>query len=94
MYNNVIIIERIVTSLFFFEIRDCDVFVSAYAKILSEGKQVHSCGFDAESQCAHYVSLLRKYLYHCIPKITAQNSCARDFAITYVASHVAKIFSH
>ncbi|PHT33637.1 hypothetical protein CQW23_25437 [Capsicum baccatum] len=40
---------------------DCDVFVSAYAEILSEGQQVHSCGFDDRSQRALYVSLLWYY---------------------------------
>ncbi|PHU07566.1 hypothetical protein BC332_24055 [Capsicum chinense] len=30
-------------------------------KILSEGKQVHSCGFDAESQRGRYASLLWHY---------------------------------
>ncbi|PHU02306.1 hypothetical protein BC332_27557 [Capsicum chinense] len=40
---------------------DCDVFVSAYAEILSEGQQVHSCGFDDRSQRAFYVSLMWYY---------------------------------
>ncbi|PHU23336.1 hypothetical protein BC332_08443 [Capsicum chinense] len=40
---------------------DCDVFVCAYAKILSEGLQVHSCGFDGASQRARYASLLWHY---------------------------------
>ncbi|PHT76393.1 hypothetical protein T459_19915 [Capsicum annuum] len=40
---------------------DCGVFVAAYAEILSEGQQVHSCGFDAGSQRAHYASLLLHY---------------------------------
>ncbi|KAM3376741.1 hypothetical protein P3S68_009154 [Capsicum galapagoense] len=40
---------------------DCGVFVSAYAEILSEGLQVHLCGFDAASQRAHYASLLWHY---------------------------------
>ncbi|PHU23042.1 hypothetical protein BC332_08149 [Capsicum chinense] len=36
---------------------DYGVFVCAYAEILSEGLQVHSCGFDAASQRARYASL-------------------------------------
>ncbi|PHT80305.1 hypothetical protein T459_18357 [Capsicum annuum] len=40
---------------------DCGVFVCAYAEILSEGLQVHSCGFDAVSQHARYASLLWHY---------------------------------
>ncbi|PHT38601.1 hypothetical protein CQW23_22174 [Capsicum baccatum] len=40
---------------------DCGVFVCAYAEILSEGLQVHSCGFDAASQRARYASLLWHY---------------------------------
>ncbi|PHT58041.1 hypothetical protein CQW23_00404 [Capsicum baccatum] len=40
---------------------DCGVFVCAYAEILSEGRQVHSCGFDAASQRVHYASLLWHY---------------------------------
>ncbi|KAF3657253.1 hypothetical protein T459_32032 [Capsicum annuum] len=40
---------------------DCGVFVYAYAEILSEGLQVHSCGFDAASQRARYASLLWHY---------------------------------
>ncbi|PHU10885.1 hypothetical protein BC332_17815 [Capsicum chinense] len=36
----------------------CDIFVSAYAEILSEGQKGHSCGFDVGTQCAHYASLL------------------------------------
>ncbi|PHU16361.1 hypothetical protein BC332_17566 [Capsicum chinense] len=40
---------------------DCGVFVCAYAEILSEGLQVHSCGFDAASQHARYASLLWHY---------------------------------
>ncbi|KAM3378477.1 hypothetical protein P3S68_010890 [Capsicum galapagoense] len=40
---------------------DCGVFVYAYAEILSEGLQVHSCGFDATSQRARYTSLLWHY---------------------------------
>ncbi|PHT30009.1 hypothetical protein CQW23_30398 [Capsicum baccatum] len=31
---------------------DCGVFVDAYTEILSKGKQVHSCDFDAGSQRA------------------------------------------
>ncbi|KAF3671155.1 hypothetical protein FXO38_06735 [Capsicum annuum] len=41
--------------------KDYDVFVCAYAEILSEGQQVHSCGFDAASQRARYTSLLWYY---------------------------------
>ncbi|PHU22183.1 hypothetical protein BC332_07290 [Capsicum chinense] len=37
------------------------VFVCAYAEILSEGLQVHSCGFDVVSQRACYASLLWNY---------------------------------
>ncbi|PHT55172.1 hypothetical protein CQW23_03658 [Capsicum baccatum] len=37
---------------------DCGVFVCAYAEILSEGLQVHSCGFDSACQRARYASLL------------------------------------
>ncbi|PHT38091.1 hypothetical protein CQW23_21664 [Capsicum baccatum] len=33
----------------------------AFDEILSEGKQVHSCGFDAESQRGRYASLLWHY---------------------------------
>ncbi|PHU26674.1 hypothetical protein BC332_05006 [Capsicum chinense] len=33
-----------------FDSLDCGVFVCAYAEILSEGLQVHSCRFDAASQ--------------------------------------------
>ncbi|PHT60275.1 hypothetical protein CQW23_02638 [Capsicum baccatum] len=40
---------------------DCGIFVCAYAEILSEGLQVHSCGFDAASQRARYASLLWHY---------------------------------
>ncbi|PHT35755.1 hypothetical protein CQW23_23455 [Capsicum baccatum] len=40
---------------------DCGVFVDAYAAILSEGQQVHSCDFDIGSQCARYASLLWNY---------------------------------
>ncbi|PHU30484.1 hypothetical protein BC332_02577 [Capsicum chinense] len=40
---------------------DCDVFVCAYAEILSEGLQVQSCGFDVASQRARYASLLWHY---------------------------------
>ncbi|PHT32050.1 hypothetical protein CQW23_28387 [Capsicum baccatum] len=40
---------------------DCGLFVCAYAEILSEGLQVHSCGFDATSQRARYASLLWHY---------------------------------
>ncbi|KAF3651130.1 putative protein EIN4-like [Capsicum annuum] len=40
---------------------NCVVIVCAYAKILSEGLQIHSCGFDAASQCARYASLLWHY---------------------------------
>ncbi|KAM3289706.1 hypothetical protein P3S67_017995 [Capsicum chacoense] len=40
---------------------DGDVFVCAYAEILSEEQQVHSCGFDATSQRARYASLLWHY---------------------------------
>ncbi|PHU25407.1 hypothetical protein BC332_03739 [Capsicum chinense] len=37
---------------------DCGVFVCAYAEILSEGLQVHSCGFDSACQRERYASLL------------------------------------
>ncbi|PHT30032.1 hypothetical protein CQW23_30421 [Capsicum baccatum] len=40
---------------------DCGVFVCAYAEILSEGLQVHSCGFDSACQHARYASLLWHY---------------------------------
>ncbi|KAF3625863.1 hypothetical protein T459_33996 [Capsicum annuum] len=40
---------------------DCDVFVCAYAEILSEELQVHSCGFDSACQCERYASLLWHY---------------------------------
>ncbi|KAM3341371.1 hypothetical protein P3S68_029006 [Capsicum galapagoense] len=40
---------------------DCGVFVAAYAEILSEGQQVHSCEFEAFSQRARYASLLWHY---------------------------------
>ncbi|PHT59753.1 hypothetical protein CQW23_02116 [Capsicum baccatum] len=40
---------------------DCGVFVCAYAEILSEGQQVHSCEFDTASQRARYASLLWHY---------------------------------
>ncbi|KAM3393799.1 hypothetical protein P3S68_002800 [Capsicum galapagoense] len=40
---------------------DCGVFVCAYVEILSEGLQVHSCGFDSACQSAHYASLLWHY---------------------------------
>ncbi|PHT63848.1 hypothetical protein T459_32377 [Capsicum annuum] len=40
---------------------DCGVFVAAYADILSEAQQVHSCGFDVGSQSARYDSLLWHY---------------------------------
>ncbi|PHT33819.1 hypothetical protein CQW23_25619 [Capsicum baccatum] len=42
-------------------VMDCGVFVYAYAEILSEGLQVHLCGFDAASQRARYASLLWHY---------------------------------
>ncbi|KAF3682126.1 hypothetical protein T459_25174 [Capsicum annuum] len=51
-------------SMFFSEadsITGLRVFVAAYAEILSEGQQVHSCVFDAESQRARYASLLWHY---------------------------------
>ncbi|KAF3655896.1 hypothetical protein FXO38_14461 [Capsicum annuum] len=41
--------------------RDCGIFMCAYAEILSEGLQVHSCWFDAASQRARYASLLWHY---------------------------------
>ncbi|PHT37987.1 hypothetical protein CQW23_21560 [Capsicum baccatum] len=40
---------------------DYEVFVSAYAEILSEGQQVHSCKFKAISQRSRYASLLWHY---------------------------------
>ncbi|KAF3635211.1 hypothetical protein FXO38_00243 [Capsicum annuum] len=40
---------------------DCSVFVCAYAEILSEEQQIHSCEFDAASQRARYASLLWYY---------------------------------
>ncbi|PHT82630.1 hypothetical protein T459_11073 [Capsicum annuum] len=40
---------------------DCGVFVCAYAEILSEGLQVHSCRFDSACQRACYASLLWHY---------------------------------
>ncbi|PHU12611.1 hypothetical protein BC332_19541 [Capsicum chinense] len=40
---------------------DCGIFVCVYSEILSEGLQVHSCGFDAASQRARYASLLWHY---------------------------------
>ncbi|PHT60526.1 hypothetical protein CQW23_02889 [Capsicum baccatum] len=40
---------------------DCGIFVCAYAEILSEGLQVHSCGFDAASQRTRYAFLLWHY---------------------------------
>ncbi|KAM3339799.1 hypothetical protein P3S68_029668 [Capsicum galapagoense] len=44
-----------------FDSLDCGVFVCAYAEILSEGLQVHSCGFDSACQRARYASLLWHY---------------------------------
>ncbi|PHU06786.1 hypothetical protein BC332_23275 [Capsicum chinense] len=41
--------------------QDCGVFVCAYAEILSEGLQVHSCGFDSACQHARYASLIWHY---------------------------------
>ncbi|KAF3647702.1 hypothetical protein FXO38_18538 [Capsicum annuum] len=35
--------------------------MAAYAEILSEGLDVHSCNFNAERQRAHYASLLWHY---------------------------------
>ncbi|PHT80876.1 hypothetical protein T459_13891 [Capsicum annuum] len=40
---------------------DCGVFVVAYAEILSERQQVHSCEFEAASQRARYASLIWHY---------------------------------
>ncbi|PHU11254.1 hypothetical protein BC332_18184 [Capsicum chinense] len=40
---------------------DCGVFVCAYAEILSEELQVHSCGFDSACQRARYAFLLWHY---------------------------------
>ncbi|PHT47798.1 hypothetical protein CQW23_12006 [Capsicum baccatum] len=40
---------------------DYGVVVCAYAEILSEGLQVHSCGFDSVCQRACYASLLWHY---------------------------------
>ncbi|PHT97169.1 hypothetical protein BC332_33905 [Capsicum chinense] len=40
---------------------DYGVFMAAYAEILSEGHQVHSCEFEAASQRARYASLLWHY---------------------------------
>ncbi|PHT38480.1 hypothetical protein CQW23_22053 [Capsicum baccatum] len=40
---------------------DCGIFVCVYAEILSEGLQVHSCGFDSTCQRARYASLLWHY---------------------------------
>ncbi|PHT41148.1 hypothetical protein CQW23_20002 [Capsicum baccatum] len=44
-----------------FDSLDCGVFVCAYAEILSEGLQGHSCGFDSACQRACYASLLWHY---------------------------------
>ncbi|PHU19411.1 hypothetical protein BC332_10562 [Capsicum chinense] len=41
--------------------QDYGVFVYAYAKILTEGLQVHSCEFNVASQRARYASLLWHY---------------------------------
>ncbi|PHT74415.1 hypothetical protein T459_21692 [Capsicum annuum] len=41
--------------------RDCGIFVCAYAEILSEGLQVHSCRFDVASQRARNASLQWHY---------------------------------
>ncbi|PHT70293.1 hypothetical protein T459_25397 [Capsicum annuum] len=49
---------------------NCGIFVCAYAEILSEGLQVHSCGFDAASQRAHYASLLWHYRVEKAPGAT------------------------
>ncbi|PHU29267.1 hypothetical protein BC332_01360 [Capsicum chinense] len=40
---------------------NCRIFVAAYAEILSEGQQVPSCEFEADSQRARYASLLWNY---------------------------------
>ncbi|KAF3643924.1 hypothetical protein FXO37_21711 [Capsicum annuum] len=40
---------------------DCGIFVCVYAEILSEGLQVHSCGFDSVCQRARYAFLLWHY---------------------------------
>ncbi|PHT93350.1 hypothetical protein T459_01232 [Capsicum annuum] len=40
---------------------NCRVFMAAYAEILSEGQQVPSCEFEADSQRARYASLLWHY---------------------------------
>ncbi|PHU12169.1 hypothetical protein BC332_19099 [Capsicum chinense] len=44
-----------------FDSLDCGVFVCAYAEILSEGLQVHSCEFDSACQRALYAFLLWHY---------------------------------
>ncbi|PHU20386.1 ERAD-associated E3 ubiquitin-protein ligase component HRD3A [Capsicum chinense] len=46
---------------FFLQIRDCGIFVPAYAEILSEGLPMQSCDFDVESHRARYASLLWHY---------------------------------
>ncbi|PHT43196.1 Cytochrome 85A1 [Capsicum baccatum] len=56
-------VAEISTFLHYFvtKYRNCEVFVAAYAEILSEGQQVHSCDFDVGSQRARYASLLWHY---------------------------------
>ncbi|XP_047250040.1 uncharacterized protein LOC107865470 [Capsicum annuum] len=44
-----------------FDSLDCGVFVCAYAEILSEGLEVHSCEFDSACQRARYAFLLWHY---------------------------------
>ncbi|KAF3676962.1 hypothetical protein FXO38_04039 [Capsicum annuum] len=46
---------------FYYKIKDCGVFVAAYAKILSEEQQVHLCEFEVARQRARYASLLWHY---------------------------------
>ncbi|PHU19189.1 hypothetical protein BC332_10340 [Capsicum chinense] len=41
--------------------KDYGVFVATYTKNLIKGQKVHSCDFDAESQCTRYASLLWHY---------------------------------
>ncbi|KAF3672772.1 hypothetical protein FXO37_07336 [Capsicum annuum] len=50
------------------DILDCGVFVAAYAEILSEGQQVHSFGFDVESQHGRRSSIFEQYNFFIINK--------------------------
>ncbi|PHT68447.1 hypothetical protein T459_27934 [Capsicum annuum] len=56
-----------------FVVRDCGLFVTAYAEYMSDGLQVPNDGLDARFLCKIYADLLWKY-----EEAKAQKSYARD----------------